>query len=299
MKVLIVGGSGFIGSALSERLIKEGHSVLVADLREPSVKQVEFQKANLLSEEIDPKLIEGLDAVINLAGVSISEKWTESYHNLIYQSRVQTTRNLISSISKAKLKPAVFISASATGYYGDRGEEVLTESLPQGVGFLANVCADWEKEASAAKTLGLRVVYMRTAPVLGRGGLLEKILPVFKLGLGGAQGSGRQWYPWIHINDLIEAYVFALNNNALHGPVNVAAPEEVTNKDFAKTLGRVLGKPALLHVPGWLLKLVLGEMSSVLLSGARVRPKALIDAGMGFSFPTLEKALEDVLKNSK
>jgi uncharacterized protein (TIGR01777 family) len=234
--------------------------------------------------------------VIHLAGENVAQRWTAEARRRIRDSRVESTRNLVRALAKLERKPGVLVCASAVGYYGSRGDETLTEASAPGAGFLPDVCVAWEREAQAAEALGIRVVRMRTGVALDpRGGALKKLLPVFRMGAGGRLGDGRQWMPWIHLDDLAALFVFVLEN-PVAGPVNAVAPQPVSNADFTRELALALHRPALLPVPALALRLLLGEMSEVLLASQRVVPQAAEAAGFRFRFPELGGALRDLLK---
>ncbi len=237
------------------------------------------------------------DAVIHLAGEPVAQRWTAAVKERIRASRVEGTRALIAGLAAASRKPKVLISASAIGIYGSRKDEVLTESSPRGSGFLADVTAAWEEEARRAESLGVRVVLPRIGVVLGTdGGALSKMLPAFKSGGGGRMGTGEQWMSWIHIDDLVGLIVFALAGDGLRGPVNATAPNPVRNAEFTYELAGVLHRPAIVAMPALILKLIFGEMSSVLIDSQRVSPEAALRAGYAFRFTELRAALEDLLQ---
>jgi len=236
------------------------------------------------------------DAVIHLAGEPVAQRWNAEVKQRIRDSRVAGTRNLVQALAKLPRRPQILISASAVGYYGSRGDETLTESSAAGNGFLAEVCQAWEKEAQGAEALGMRVVFVRTGIVLdSRGGALQKMLPPFRMGVGGKVGSGKQWMPWIHAQDLVDLYRFALEQ-PVKGPVNGAAPYPVVNADFTKTLAAALKRPAIFPVPGLALRVLFGEMADMLMASQRVLPKVAEAAGFRFQFPQLGPALADALK---
>jgi uncharacterized protein (TIGR01777 family) len=294
MKIIVSGASGLIGSALVPALREEGHEV-VALCRAPQA----FAGAlglvwNPETGFIDRAGFEGCDAVVHLAGENIAgARWTLAFKQRLRDSRVRGTQLLAETLARLKRPPAVLVCASATGIYGDRGDEVLTEDSPPGTGFLAGLGRDWEAAAEPARAAGLRVVHLRFGVVLSaRGGALAKLLPVFRAGLGGPLGHGRQWWPWLALDDAVGVARFALARPALSGPVNAVAPGLVTQAEFARTLGRVLGRPAWLPTPAWALRLALGEMAdAALLAGARVRPERLLAAGYPFRRGELGAAL--------
>jgi uncharacterized protein (TIGR01777 family) len=236
------------------------------------------------------------DAIVHLAGEPVAQRWSPAVKERIRESRVAGTRHLVQALAKLSRRPSVLICGSAVGYYGSRGDEMLTEAAAPGSGYLAEVCIEWEREAAAAESLGMRVVRLRTGIVLdARGGALQQMLPPFKVGVGGKIGSGAQWMPWIHIQDLIGMIQFALEK-PVSGPVNGAAPYPVTNADFTKILAAALHRPAIFPVPMFALRLLFGEMAEVLLSSQRVLPKQAEASGFVFRYPQLAPALADLLK---
>lgn len=301
MKILIAGGSGFIGHVLARRLLEAGHTALI--LSRSASSPIQAGASRLLwegrAEGAWRGSLEGTDAVINLCGEGVAEgPWTAQRRRDLIDSRVGPTRALVSALSRAELKPKVLVNASAVGYYGDRGAEPLTEETPCGRGFLAELCVNWEEEASKAQAFGLRVVLARIGVVLAaRGGALGRMLLPFKLGLGGRLGPGTQWFPWIHIWDLTGIILAALENPALSGPLNAVSPEPVTNARFTAALGKALGRPALFPVPGFALRILLGEMSELLLGSQRVEPRAALAAGYRFRHPAIDEALKDLLSS--
>ncbi|MCF8034338.1 MAG: TIGR01777 family oxidoreductase [Desulfarculaceae bacterium] len=301
MKVLVTGGSGFVGTTLCARLLEAGHEVSVLTRSQKGAERLPQGVAPLLG---DPTAqgpwqdqAAAHDAFVNLAGASIFNRWSMEYKALIRSSRILTTRNLVQAMGRRPegSAPAVLVSASAVGYYGPRGDEELSEDDQPGSDFLASVCMDWEGEALQARDLGARVVCARFGIVLGTGGgALGQMLPLFRLGLGGPLGSGQQWFSWIHQQDLVGALIFCLEKD-MSGPANCCAPAPVTNRELAASLGRVLHRPAFLPAPGFAIKLAMGEMGSMVLTGQRVLPQALLRAGFSFQFPELEGALRDLL----
>lgn len=299
MKILLTGGTGFVGTHLTSRLLSEGHGVTILTR---SLKAAQISHANISYLEGDPtkkgawqEKIQDHEAVINLAGASIFAKWTEEHKKAIRESRINTTRNIVESIPTRTDQSFTLFSASAVGYYGFHEDEELIEDSPPGNDFLAQVAHDWEDEALKAKEKVGRVVITRFGIVLGeKGGALGQMVPLFKKYLGGPVGSGNQWFSWIHIKDLAEAFVFLINHPALSGPFNFCSPNPVRNKDLATVLGKILNRPSFLPAPGFLVKLVLGEFGSVILKGQRVIPRRLLDNGFQFQYPDLEKALQDI-----
>jgi hypothetical protein len=294
-RILVSGVSGPIGAALLPSLKTRGYEVTRL-VRGPATSQDQISWDP--AKPIDPKLVTGFDAVIHLAGESIVGRWTKSKKVKIRDSRVAGTSNLAEALAQAKDKPQVFVSSSAIGYYGDRGNEVLNEQSKPGVGFLPDVCREWEAATQAAASAGIRTVRMRTGVVLSpKGGALGKMLTPFKLGVGGKIGDGQQWMSWIDVQDMVGAIHHILNKDLLQGPVNMVAPRPVTNAEFTKTLGDVLSRPTLLPMPAFAVKLAFGEMGeTVLLGGQRVEPTQLVMSGYPFRFNNLRASLENSLK---
>jgi uncharacterized protein (TIGR01777 family) len=302
MNILITGATGFVGRRLCEMLHQAGHTVralsrdsVAAKQRVPHLKEV--FPWNPLQELPPLQAFEGCDAVVNLAGESIAGRWTAPKKQLIRDSRVLGTKNLVNALAQLSSRPKVLISASAIGYYGDRGEETLTEDAAPGSDFLAQVCRDWENEALKAESLGMRVVRLRIGLVLGRGGgTLQALLPLFRVGLGGPLGSGRQWWSWIHRDDLCRLIVQILANENVSGPINATAPQPVRQKEFAQVLGRVLRRPAFLPTPAFALKIALGEFADGILASQRALPRRAQEMGYRFQFEELEGALREILQ---
>ncbi len=268
---------------------------VAAKQRVPHLKEV--FPWNPLQELPPLQAFEGCDAVINLAGESIAGRWTTAKKQLIRDSRVLGTKNLVNALAQLSSRPKVLLSASAIGYYGDRGEETLTEDAAPGSDFLAQVCRDWENEALKAESPGMRVVRLRIGLVLGRGGgTLQALLPLFRVGLGGPLGSGRQWWSWIHRDDLCRLIVQILANENVSGPVNATAPQPVRQKEFAQVLGRVLRRPAFLPTPAFALKIALGEFADGILASQRALPRRAQEMGYRFQFEELEGALREILQ---
>jgi uncharacterized protein len=277
MNVAITGASGFIGSRLTQRLQAEGHATRAISLR----------------TALAPDALSGCDAVVNLAGENIAQRWTPAAKGRIRESRVAGTRALAAAMRAHP--PAVLVSASAVGYYGSRADEILTEQSKPGADFLAQVCAEWERRALEVATVGVRVALLRTGMVLGtEGGALSRMLPPFKLGVGGRLGSGTQWMSWIHIADLCDLILFALREPTVSGPLNATSPNPVSNADFTRALARIL-RPALFPVPAFALKLIFGEMAEVLLASQRAVPDAALRAGFVFQHPEIGAALWSLL----
>lgn len=300
MKILITGGTGFVGTQLNPRLIQDGHEVTILTR---SLKGAKKASPGISYLEGDPirkgpwqEAIKTHDAVINLAGASIFSRWTEGHKKAIRESRVNTTRNLVEEIPSRPESPFILFSASAVGYYGFCGDEELTEASPPGNDFLARIAVEWEGEALKAREKGARVVITRFGIVLGeKGGALGQMIPLFKKYIGGPIGSGKQWFSWVHIKDLADAFTFLLKYPGISGPVNVCSPNPVRNKDLAEALGKALHRPSFMPAPGFMIKLVLGEFGSVILEGQRVIPKRLLESGFIFQHPSIEKALQEIV----
>jgi uncharacterized protein len=296
MKIVMGGASGAIGGALVPALSAAGHDV--RKLVRRAARAPDEIAWNPTAGEIDIGQLEGADALINLSGENVGAgRWTAARRERILRSRVDATRTLVVAMAKLRRKPAVFLSASAVGFYGDRGDEVLTETSGVGQGFLPEVCLAWETHAEGAARHGVRTVLMRFGVVLTRqGGALTKMLPLFRRGLGGRLGSGQQWMSWISIDDVVDAVQHTLRDQRCTGPFNFVAPEAVTNAEFARTLAQTLKRPAILPVPAWVLRAVFGRMANEApLVSARAVPMRLDKTGYEFQHPTLEEALRTIL----
>jgi len=298
MRILVTGASGLVGSALVPFLASRGDDVvrLVRAEPKPGTNEIRWDPDKGVD---DVTALEGFDGVVHLAGENISEgRWTDEKKIRIRDSRVKGTRVLADLLAQLAEPPKVFVSASAIGFYGSRGDEVLNEQSASGDDFLAEVCREWELATRPAADKGVRVVNLRFGVILSReGGALEKMLTPFKLGVGGRVGDGWQYMSWITLDDVIGTIHHALTRDALHGPVNVVTPRAVTNREFTKTLGGVLSRPTLLPVPAFALRLAFGEMAdALLLSSMRVEPLRLKESGYGFQYPELEGALRHLLK---
>lgn len=300
MKIAVTGATGLIGKALTEKLHKEGNEISVVSRRNAVSSPFRIVPWDPERGVFDARPLEGIDAVVHLAGETIAERWTKAKKQRIRASRVEGTRVLVDGLKGLSKPPSVFVGASAVGFYGNRGDEDLDETSGPGTGFLTEVCQAWEAETARASELGMRVVAMRTGIVLStKGGALGQMLLPFKLGLGGPVGSGKQWMSWIHIDDVVGAYAFALQQS-LSGVANMTAPQPARNAEFTKALGRALGRPAFLPAPGFALKLVFGEMAQdLLLDGQKVYPHRLESAGYEFQYPELQQALDDVISSNK
>ncbi len=298
MKVLITGGLGFVGAQLSIRLLERGHQVTVVgrapESRSYTPKEIRYVSADTMFKGSWQEEVVRQEAVINLAGTSIFKRWNDETKKLIYDSRILTTRNVVEAMVQEN--GPLFCSASAVGYYGSRGDEELTEDDGPGNDFLATVCIDWEKEVDKAADKGLRTVITRFGTILGKtGGALGQMIPAFKKFVGGPLGSGNQWFSWIHMEDLLRAFVFLFENPDIDGPVNLCSPNPVRNRDLARALGKVLSRPSFLTTPAFMLRIVLGEFASVLLEGQRVLPAKLLKHGFNFRYPEIAGALEELV----
>lgn len=297
MKIAIAGASGLIGKALIPFLESAGHEVFLLKRGETDRSvQIAYDPEK---EWIDIQKMEGIEAVINLAGESIMGRWSESKKKRILDSRVKTTSLISRSLASLKQRPKLLINASAVGYYGNRGDMALNETTPKGTGFLSDVADVWEKSAHSAEGAGIRVVYVRFGVVLStQGGALKQMLTPFKLGLGGRLGDGQQYMSWIAIDDVLGAIYHILNRDEIRGAVNVVAPHPVRNCEFTTALGRILNRPTPFPIPAFIIKLLLGQMGvELLLASTKALPKRLQETGYPFLYPTIEQALLKLLEN--
>jgi uncharacterized protein (TIGR01777 family) len=298
MKILITGGTGFVGTYLSGRFAEAGHSVTIlvrpGEKAKSNTPGVSFLEGDPTKSGLWQNAIPEHKAVVNLAGASIFTRWTDEQKRAILESRISTTRHLVEGMN-AEGKAALF-STSAVGYYGFHEDEELTEESPPGSDFLAEVSKAWEAEALKALEKGARVVITRFGIVLGgAGGALGQMIPLFRKFVGGPIGSGRQWFSWVHFRDLCEAFIFLLDHQEISGPVNLTSPMPVRNIDLARALGKTLHRPSFLPAPAFMVKLVLGEFGSVILKGQRVLPRRLLDAGFVFQYPEIDNALASIV----
>ncbi len=300
MRILITGGTGLIGKALTESLSSDGHESIVLT-RNPKddaslLKGVQQVRWDAATSEGWGHYADGADAIVHLAGEGIADgRWTEERKRRIYASRVNSGKAVMQAISSASTKPKVLIQASGVGYYGPHGDETLTEGATPGSDFLAQVCFDWEASTAAAENLGVRRAIIRSGIVLSNdGGAWPRIVLPFKLFAGGPIGSGKQYWPWIHMDDEVNAIRFLIQTENATGAYNLSAPAPLSNKEFSSTLGKVMGRPALFPVPSIALKIAFGEMSTVLLDGQRAIPHRLQEAGYTFKYPTAEAAFRDL-----
>jgi uncharacterized protein len=293
-RLLLTGASGFIGSALQQAAQQQGVEVTTLVRRHHLVRGGTIYWNPAEQERgVHPQALEGFDAIVHLSGASVARRWTRGYRETIVASRVRSTQVLCESLLKVRRRPPVLLCASAVGFYGDRGDEVLTEESPVGTGFLAETCQAWEAAAQKASAMGIRVVHLRLGLVLSRrGGALRKMLPAFQLGLGGKLGSGRQWMSWIGIRDAVRAIFFLIEHEELAGAFNLTAPSPVTNREFTRALARSVVRPALLPLPAPLLRLVFAEMAGqTMLASQRVLPHRLQQAGFRFEDADIGSAL--------
>jgi uncharacterized protein (TIGR01777 family) len=292
-KVALLGATGFIGRGLPSR--PDAHPREFTGISRNHRASVPGIGSWMRPEEMN---LAGFDAVVNLAGERIDRRWTPANRQLFRKSRVDVTRHIVESmrVIPADQRPRVLISASGTGFYGDRGDEILTESCAAGSDFLAELCRDWEAAALEAEGLGVRVVILRVAMVLGKDGdAFRKLTRIFRLGIGGPLGNGRQWMPWIHVDDLRDCILRCIGDTALSGPVNACAPGTLRNREFTKVLASALHRPALLPVPALALRIAIGGFSAAVLASCRAHPDKLSSAGFRFRFPSLDQALADLL----
>jgi uncharacterized protein (TIGR01777 family) len=301
MKIFITGGTGFVGRTLSRKLSDQGHEIAIltrSSLRDNTLPTgVSVVEGDPTKKGPWQDRIAENDAIINLAGASIFKRWTDKNKKDIRDSRVMTTQNVVSAMSRSQGEKIHLLSTSAVGYYGFRRDEEIDENKEPGDDFLAAITKEWESTALEAEKFGARVVLCRFGIVLGsKGGALEKMLPLFKANLGSPLGSGNQWFSWIHEQDLVNIFLFLIEHEEIRGPVNVTAPQPVTNREFTKALGTALNKFTFMpSVPGFMLKLVMGEFGSVLLKGQRVFPKRLLESDFRFDYPDIHLALRNVL----
>ncbi len=300
MNVTLTGATGLIGSGIVRALQARGDGVTVLsrdpDKARAALPGVEAHAWRPLDEPAPAAALSGRDAVVHLAGENVAQRWTDEARRGILESRETGTRNLVAGIGAAEPRPRVLVSASAVGYYGSRGDEPVTEDAAAGDDFLAGVCAAWEREAARAAEHGARVAMLRTGVVLDQGGgALAKMLPFFRLGLGGPVAGGRQYLPWIHAEDTVGLYLAALDGDAWKGPINATAPTPVTNRDFSRALGRALHRPAFAPVPGLAVRLLYGKMADIVTEGQRAVPTRALERGYAFTYTDLDEALRDTV----
>lgn len=302
MKVVLTGGTGLIGDRISQHLARQEYEIVAltrrAGQKSPHGLNLRFVEWDAHSLGAWAKELDGADAIVHLAGEGIFDsRWTDEVKKRIVSSRVNSTRLLVEAVSQVNNKPALFVSASAVGYYGDRKDEPTSEITPPGTGFLADVCVQWESEAKKAAEYGCRVAIPRIGIVLdSKGGALERMTPIFRAFLGMPLGSGHQWLPWIHLGDVVRGLVYPLENIGLEGAYNLAAPNPLRMGEFCAALGQALGRPSWswLNVPEFALRIAVGEAAEALIGGQKILPQKLLDAGFSFAFPTIAPALHDI-----
>jgi hypothetical protein len=301
MKIFITGSNGFVGTNLGRFFLNEGHEVTGLVRSEAKGKTLPKGISYVVGEGTQPgdwqEAVSGHDVLINLAGVPIFQRWTSAYKRLLYDTRILTTRNLVDAIPAESGSSVTLLSTSAVGYYGFTRDEELGESSSPGDGFLATLALDWEGEAAKAREKGVRVVITRFGVVLGRdGGALAQMVLPFRLFVGGPLGNGRQWFSWIHIEDLCRAANFVITHKEISGPANFTAPGPVRNRDLARAIGKVLRRPSIMPAPAFMIRLLMGEFGSVILRGQRVVPRLLQSRGFKFKFADIEASLADLLR---
>ena len=302
-RIVVTGATGLIGKKLVSQLIHRGDEVIIFSRDKQKAKSI-FPKAkecvewNYKTPSIWENHLENCDAIIHLAGTNVfAKRWNDSFKKEILDSRAISTKNLVVAIGKSINKPSVFISASGVGYYANGNENILSENSPSGNDFLAHVCRVWEHESEKVEKLGLRRVSIRTGIVLSpEDGALKQMLTPFKLFIGGPLGNGKQWFPWLHIDDMVGIYLHALDNEKVSGPINAASPDIVRMKEFSKTLGKVLCRPSLFPVPKFVLKLFVGEAANVITASQKIKVDKILESGFAFKFENLGAALRDLLK---
>jgi len=300
MKIAVAGGLGFTGGYIVPQLISAGHDVTVFDSRNESDFNFEgacYVRADLMKEGSWQKFIADNEVIINLAGVNIFQRWSDKKKKLLYDSRIKTTKNIVDTLPQTGGEVKLLINASATGFYGFHKDEIIDESTPAGKDFLAGICMDWENEALKAEGKGVRVVILRFGTVFGReGGAFPELKKNFRMLMGARLGSGEQWFPWIHIEDLARIVAAAFEDESMQGPYNCTSPGIVTNRDLTKIMSEVTGRPVIIpFVPGIALRLILGEFGGVIIKGQRAVPAKLAGQGFNFRFPELKAALEDLM----
>lgn len=299
MTIVVAGGSGFIGTRLTRKLLALGDTVIVIDRVGPRFthEHLFYIHCDITQDQLPFNVLEHTDAVINLCGAPINKKWTTAYKQQIRDSRIVSTRHIVESMRSATARPSVLINASATGYYGERGDEELSEKSERGTGFLSDVVGEWESEAHKAEEFGTRVVCIRTSPVVGHGGMLTELKKSAKFGFLLKLSRRDFWQPWIHEEDIVNTYLFALQTSTLQGPVNAAAPQEIKHAAFMRELGQTLHRRVLGSIPGFIKEIMFGkELVPELTRNQRVTPQLLIDKGFVFQYPTLAEALRDAVQ---
>lgn len=301
-KIIVTGATGLIGKGLCKALISRGDQLTILSRNTSNASKIipgakEYIQWNYNLPETWAEFLNGQDSIVHLAGESIAGKrWNNNYKNKILQSRKLSTNNLAEAIISLHEKPASFISASAVGYYGNKGNTILTEESANGNDFLANVCNEWEKASETVEASGVRRVVIRTGVVLSReGGALKQMITPYKFFIGGPLGSGRQWFPWIHIDDLIRIYIYSIDNSSVNGVLNATSPKHVTMKEFSGKLGKILRRPSFFPVPLFVLKIAVGEVAGSLVASQRIIPQKLVKGGFKFKYENVEEALKDLI----
>lgn len=295
-RVIITGGSGFLGSRISSKLLADGYNVVSLDIAPPENSRVIHADINLLEGNLENEKLEHPHAVINLAGKRIFGRWTESFKDLIYKTRVKGTEKLVELFDQKAYRPDVFVSASASGFYGDRGDEILTAKSSSGQGFLARVSQDWERAARKAEHKGVSTTVIRNGHILGQGGLLGVLLPYYRWGLGGPLGSGKQWFPWIHIDDIADIYLATMEEGGKPNTVNAVTCEAIRNEEFSQILADTLHRPHLFRIPKFALKLLYGEFGEEMLYSQRVKSRAKDKLDFTYQYAELQSALRSVIE---
>jgi uncharacterized protein (TIGR01777 family) len=299
MKIFMTGGTGFVGTYLAKRLISEDHTVTIltqaVNGTELKLTGLSYLMGNPTTKGKWQEAVRDHNVIINLAGASIFSRWTPEQKKILLSSRIETTSNLVASLPD-NAEHITFFSTSAVGYYGFHEDEELIEASPSGDDFLAKLAYAWEQEALRGQNKGARVIITRFGIVLGKnGGALGQMIPLFKYFLGGPLGSGRQWFSWVHMHDLAEAFIFLLSYKNISGPVNLCSPNPLRNKNLADAIGKVLQRPSFMPTPGFMIRLILGEFGDVLLKGQRVIPRRLMESGFKFRYPDIEEALKNIM----
>lgn len=295
--ILITGGAGFIGSRLTKVLLEKGYKVIVIDLnvsRLPAHQRLQVFALDITKDSLPSSIANNVDAIIHLAGRNIFGKWTDAFKRSVYDSRILSTRKLVDAISSWEKKPESFVCASAFGFYGNKGDELVSETASAGTDFLAKVCVDWEKEALRASDFGVRAVCIRTANVLGNGGLLAPLFVQFKFGLGAWIGKGDTWFPWVHIDDIVAIYIFAVENMSLSGCINTSAPEHVKQKEFMKLFGQALHRKVLFSIPIFVLRIMYKDLASIFTFGVKMDSSKLMNLGFDFKYKNLSDAFKSL-----
>lgn len=301
MTVVVTGGAGFIGSALSKALLAKGHTVIVVDKVPPSIthQNLFFIQCDLEEELLPFNVLERTDAIIHLAGRSIFGRWNDLMKEKIMKSRVESTKHLVESLERTATRPPIFVAASGISYYGDGGDEEIDERSPKGTSYLSEVTEAWERESMQAEKFGCRVVIVRTAPVIGSGGFLKPLIKFAKFGMVFRFGEKNFWMPWVHIDDIVKIYMFALETSTLQGVVNAVAPSPIKHRDFMKTFAKVTNRKVLGKMPNFLIRLFYGDFIDEMTKSQKVLPRRLTDKGFVFEYTVLDGAIRSAIKDVK